>query len=931
MILERIEFKNFKRYSNETINFNDGITGIIGNNGSGKSTIVQGILFALYGVRAGIEGDFINSSGSNSKDKCSVSLDFQKDGNNYTITRWYRKTPSTTQHEAQIKINGGLLADGVSQVEAEIERIVGMAASDFKNTIYAGQKDLSSLLDDSPAERQKWFMKMLGIDFLKKEADAKIKTLIDECKTSMAGLGSYLKEKEKENLPGRIDAAAAEMKQAETDLKKTFMEIKDLEGEETELKKTADSLSEKWNKYRELEKDIGLIREANRQKSDYRSAFGKKLAEYEKMLPEFEKPAASEENYLIVKSEYNEYKEKEKAHSKVSSLIETLEYKLNFERSGLDEINRKIKSLSADKKRHDEILPEISRRNGLLEEYDRLKKCEEEFRRLESKRIGVREQLKHYTKQAESLRNEIERAEERLKVIGYSGELDLKTEELEAAEKRLSKESIGLTEFVKILDRERKKLSKELDEITALGEDGECPTCKRRLGDQYMILEESLKTTIELNENECSGLKNKILKIQAEYEKAIHKLDKLKSVKREAIGIISVLEANKKKRQELYLKVEETIGDESRLNEDISEISFSDSAIREMEGSIKSLEGIFYEFRDIEMRLKEEQSLSSCKADTEGRISNISRNIENENKKLSELGFDPEKYKRLETAFEEAEALHQRYLELKPKIDQIPSLKDEIRSLEEEMNLNSKKISTTEATLKSMEISDEMVKSALLNVEDCRKRINGKKIEAGELESSIKYLKKEIERLEKETADIEERKKRYSELQERMVVLEKTRGLMKEYIVYLLNVIRAKIEGEVGQVLSEITGGRYENVLIDENFDILVNDLGENFPARRFSGGEQDDIAIALRIALSRYLADMHHMNGGTFMIFDEIFGSQDEERRNNLISALRTQESHFPQIFLISHIGDIQGEFSTSLLVKIKDDWSSEVIEVSD
>ena len=931
MILERIQFTNFKRYSDETITFNDGITGIIGSNGSGKSTIVQGILFALYGVRAGIEGDFINSSGSEGKDKCSVSLDFQKEGNSYSITRWYRKTPSTTQHDAQIKINGSLLADGVSPVEAEVERIVGMAASDFKNTIYAGQKDLSSLLDDSPAERQKWFMKMLGIDFMKKEADAKIKTLVDECRTNMAGLGSYLEEKEKENLPEKIDVAAGDMKKAEADLDKIFKDIKELEGVETELKNTADSLSEKWNKYRELEKDIDLLREANRQKSDYLSAFSRKLDGYEKMLPEFEKPAASENNYPIIKSEYNQYEDKEKVHLKISSLIENLEYKLNSERSGLDEINRKIESLSIDKKRRNEILPEISKRNELIEKYDLLKKCEDEFRRLESERIKAREQLKHYTKQAESLRNEIESAEERLKVIGYSGELDLKIEELEANEKRLSKESITLAESIKTLDRDRKKISKELDEISALGEDGECPTCRRRLGDQYGILEDSLKAGIESNETECSGLEEKILRIKTDHEKAIHELNSLKSVKRESLGIISLLEARKKERSALYLKVEETIGEESRLNEQIAMMSFSDSVIRELEGSIKSLDGVFYEFRDIEMRLKDGQSLSSRKADTEGKISEISRKIEDEKKKLSELRFDPEKFKAFETAFEEAETLHQRYLELKPKIDQIPSLKDEIGKLEEEMNSNSGKISTTEVTLKSMEISGEMVKSALSDVDECRKKISGKKIEAAEIESSIRHLKQDLERLKKETADIEERKKRYSGLQERMVVLEKTRSLMKEYIVYLLNVIRAKIEGEVGQVLSEITGGRYENVLIDEKFDILVNDLGENFPARRFSGGEQDDIAIALRIALSRYLADMHHMNGGTFMIFDEIFGSQDEERRSNLISALRTQESHFPQIFLISHIGDIQGEFSTSLLVKMKDDWSSEVIEVSD
>jgi exonuclease SbcC len=63
-----------------------------------------------------------------------------------------------------------------------------------------------------------------------------------------------------------------------------------------------------------------------------------------------------------------------------------------------------------------------------------------------------------------------------------------------------------------------------------------------------------------------------------------------------------------------------------------------------------------------------------------------------------------------------------------------------------------------------------------------------------------------------------------------------------------------------------------------------------------------------------------------TLLIFDEIFGSQDEERRNNLLTALRTQESRFPQIILISHIPDIQGEFANTLIVEMGTDLSSRV-----
>ena len=95
-------------------------------------------------------------------------------------------------------------------------------------------------------------------------------------------------------------------------------------------------------------------------------------------------------------------------------------------------------------------------------------------------------------------------------------------------------------------------------------------------------------------------------------------------------------------------------------------------------------------------------------------------------------------------------------------------------------------------------------------------------------------------------------------------------------------------------------------------------------------GGEQDGIAVALRIALSRYLAELHQVHESMFLIFDGIFGSQDEERRSNLLTALRTQESHFPQILLISHIAEMQGEFANTLVIEMGTDNSSRVKEVA-
>ena len=157
MILDRLVLHNFKRFRNAEIHFKDGITGILGNNGTGKSSLVQAVFFALYGVQnTGIAADYIVSSFASPKEKCEVRLDFRIGGETYSVVRTFRKGRTVT-HEASFHKDGKLMATGVSQVEEAVKRTLGMGPVDFRNTIYAAQKDLLTLLENTPGKRKEWF------------------------------------------------------------------------------------------------------------------------------------------------------------------------------------------------------------------------------------------------------------------------------------------------------------------------------------------------------------------------------------------------------------------------------------------------------------------------------------------------------------------------------------------------------------------------------------------------------------------------------------------------------------------------------------------------------------------------------------------------------------------------------------------------------
>ena len=111
-------------------------------------------------------------------------------------------------------------------------------------------------------------------------------------------------------------------------------------------------------------------------------------------------------------------------------------------------------------------------------------------------------------------------------------------------------------------------------------------------------------------------------------------------------------------------------------------------------------------------------------------------------------------------------------------------------------------------------------------------------------------------------------------------------------------------------------------------FNIQVEDGGTFYPISRYSGGEMDMIAVSVRVAISEYLMRFGPDGASySFLILDEVFGSQDQEHREKMIQMLRSLEERFPQIIAISHISDVQGQFDNTLQV-VEDELGNSRVE---
>ena len=103
---------------------------------------------------------------------------------------------------------------------------------------------------------------------------------------------------------------------------------------------------------------------------------------------------------------------------------------------------------------------------------------------------------------------------------------------------------------------------------------------------------------------------------------------------------------------------------------------------------------------------------------------------------------------------------------------------------------------------------------------------------------------------------------------------------------------------------------------LKETLDIVISDSVGTRDYEMFSGGEAFRVNFALRLALSRVLAQRAGARLQTLVI-DEGFGSQDAEGRQRLIEAINLVKADFAKILVITHLEELKEAFPNRIEVE--------------
>ena len=158
-MIKKLILENWKKHEFLELDFSKGVNVIVGEMGTGKSSILQAINYCLFGNFNELKSREIKTDDliMNGKDECNIKLYFDE----YIIERSIKKGKTT---EANIRNNKENLA-GPSTVEVNnyIEEKLKINEDVFLKAIYSSQNDIDTILKVTPTNRKKIIDELMNL------------------------------------------------------------------------------------------------------------------------------------------------------------------------------------------------------------------------------------------------------------------------------------------------------------------------------------------------------------------------------------------------------------------------------------------------------------------------------------------------------------------------------------------------------------------------------------------------------------------------------------------------------------------------------------------------------------------------------------------------------------------------------------------------
>ncbi len=656
MLIERLELKNFEGYRQAEVEFAGGLNVITGRNSTGKTTILEALLFALYGGAPGLEKKLLVSKLQNAAGPMSVKLVANMQGKRVEILREGRLIGKENgskrfrMEKLSLKIDGKEASvNSEEELNRKVCELAGMGVKMFTNLVYARQGELGNILEPKKEDMDL----ILGISLMKelveqldsakkllekyegKDAKTMLKMLQEQLPKTMSQIDHYKGhvirlESEVQKLEEIVSKAKSEELKA---LLKNIEQRDALANDVREMEASANGIlsgrgvksldelkrlaEEAAKKEGELESEINRLEEEEKR---INSAYNDVCSKLNKIEAYLKSVGASTVEDLV-----RQMASTEEQYTQITNRLQTEEAKFNETEKTRNTLIGKIATLKEDVKTHERLLAEgrtscptcgqkidpemleqmIEDERELLQhlneeldavegEYQKLRAAVNELRRVSVQLSGEMARLQHAHDQIAALL-----AGKTVEELG---------KEKGAAEKDLE----GIRETIKVQSGELTKIRTEKDELLkALNKVEQLEQERRQLEEQLRkcleLIRAGLQTLAFPFHPEDPDLKAKIAEqLPLSLEELVRREEDLRSRKEQLNQLKSELERLQREEQEMKEEV-------AKLQERLGKAKVCEELLEKIKGGIESQ-------REIRLRRITDEALRIYETLTDQRV-----------------------------------------------------------------------------------------------------------------------------------------------------------------------------------------------------------------------------------------------------------------------------------------------------------------------
>ncbi|MGI0482992.1 exonuclease subunit SbcC [Geminocystis sp. CENA526] len=518
----------------------------------------------------------------------------------------------------------------------------------------------------------------------------------------------------------------------------------------------------------------------------------------------------------------------------------------------------------------------------------------------------------------------------------------------------------------KSLEKQIEKLHQKLDILNQ--DHAVCPLCDRELDDNHLnhVItktkeeEKQLESESWQYETEKRNCERELEKLRLEYGQLNHELATENLLKQSYLKLENQLDTV----EDIYNQYDAIQEEKAKLTalltndnyapeikEKLSEIQLSiesfnynekdHALLRQEESNLRKVEYQYLKIKDaqndLNKLLKRKPELENKIKDLETQLQQLTENspiqieINDIETQIKEINYDSQYHQNIRHNLQSLQSYEIQYLQLEEGKKQHPLLEQKLTQLTANLVSYQQEKLTTETELKTIEqqLSSLTDYSSQLQTleqewEQYRKNIDDLFRKKGGLEQSLTTLKDRENDRAKLEKTLEECQKNYRVYTELGMAFGKN-GIQSLMIENIL----PELESETNHLLSRLTANqlhvqfitqkpkatRSKSSSLKDTLDIIIADTQGSRSYETYSGGEAFRINFAIRLAISRILAQ----KSGTplqFLIIDEGFGTQDSEGCDRLIASLNAIADDFACILTVTHMPQFKEAFQTRIEV---------------